>query len=39
MRVNSYSTAGVVEQKDVVNSGVGDRKKRNLRPEVHSTAS
>jgi hypothetical protein len=38
MRVHSYSTCtvGVVEQKDMVNSGVGDRKKRNLRPEVYS---
>ena len=36
MRVNSYSTVGVVEQKDMVNSGAGDRKKRNLRLEVYS---
>ena len=36
MRGNNYSTVGVNEQKDVVNSGVGNRKKRNLRLEVHS---
>jgi hypothetical protein len=36
MRVYSYSTVGVVEQKDMVNSGVRDRKKRNLRLEVYS---
>ena len=33
-RVHSYSAAGVIEQKDVVNSGVrGSRKKMNLRPQ------
>ena len=37
MRVYSYSTVGVVEQKDMVNSGVGGRKKMNLRIEVAST--
>ena len=36
---NSYSTVGVNEQKDVVNSGVRDRKKRNLRLEVYSIVS
>jgi hypothetical protein len=39
VRVYSYSAVGVVEQKDVVNSGVGDRKKRNLRLEVYSTVT
>jgi hypothetical protein len=37
--VYSYSTVGVVEQKDIVNSGVRGRKKMNLRIEVASTAS
>jgi hypothetical protein len=36
MRGNNYSTVGVNEQKDMVNSGVRDRKKRNLRLEVYS---
>ena len=36
---NSYSTVDVNEQKDMVNSGVRDRKKRNLRLEVYSTVS
>ena len=36
---NSYSTVGVNEQKDMVNSGVRDRKKRNLRLEVYSIVS
>jgi hypothetical protein len=39
MRVHSYSTVGVVEQKDMVNSGVRGRKKMNLRIEVASTVS
>ena len=39
MRVNSYSTVGVIEQKDMVNSGVRGRKKMNLRIEVASTVS
>jgi hypothetical protein len=39
MRVYSYSTVGVVEQKDMVNSGVRGRKKMNLRIEVASTVS
>ena len=40
MRVNSYSsTVGVIEQKDMVNSGVRGRKKINLRPEVYSKVS
>jgi hypothetical protein len=36
-----YSTAVVIEQKDVVNSGVGGTKDRNLRTEVdwYSTLS
>jgi hypothetical protein len=32
-------TVDVNEQKDMVNSGVRDRKKRNLRPEVYSKVS
>ena len=36
---NSYSTVDVNEQKDMVNSGVRDRKKRNLRLEVYSIVS
>ena len=36
---NSYSTVGVNEQKDMVNSGVRDRKKGNLRLEVYSIVS
>jgi hypothetical protein len=39
MRVYSYSTVGVIEQKDMVNSGVRGRKKMNLRIEVSSTVS
>jgi hypothetical protein len=41
MRVHSYSysTVGVIEQKDMVNSGVGGRKKMDLRTEVSSTVS
>jgi hypothetical protein len=39
MRGNNYSTVGVNEQKDMVNSGVRDREKRNLRPEVYSKVS
>jgi hypothetical protein len=39
MRRNNYSAVGMNEQKDMVNSGVGDRKKRNLRPEVYSKVS
>ena len=39
MRVNSYSTVGVIEQKDMVNSGVRGRKKMDLRPEVYSKVS
>jgi hypothetical protein len=41
MRGNNYSTVGVNEQKDMVNSGVRDRnrKKRNPRPEVYSKVS
>ena len=34
MRVRSYSTVGVVEQKDMVNSGVRGTKDKNLRTEV-----
>jgi hypothetical protein len=39
MRGNNYSEVVVNEQKDVVNSGARDRKKRNLRLEVHSKVS
>jgi hypothetical protein len=34
MSVSSYSKVDAVEQKDVVNSGVGGTKDRNLRTEV-----
>ena len=34
MRGNNYSTVGVNEQKDMVNSGVRGKKERNLRTEV-----
>jgi hypothetical protein len=34
MRVRSYRTVGVVEQKDMVNSGVRGTKDKNLRIEV-----
>ena len=34
MRVNSYSTVDVIEQKDMVNSGVRGTKDKNLRTEV-----
>ena len=34
MRVNSYSAVGVIEQKGMVNSGVGSTKDKNLRTEV-----
>ena len=34
-----YSVVGMIEQKDMVNSGVRGRKKRNLRTEVSSAVS
>jgi hypothetical protein len=34
VRVNSYSIVGVIEQKDVVNSGVGGAKGKGVRTEV-----
>jgi len=36
---NNYSTVGVIEQKDMVNSGVRGRNKVNLRLEVYSKVS
>ena len=39
MRGNNYSTVGVNEQKDMVNSGVRGRNKVNLRLEVYSKVS
>jgi hypothetical protein len=33
MRVSSYSKAGAVEQRDMVNSGAGDTKDRDLRQD------
>jgi hypothetical protein len=35
VRGNNYSTVGVNEQKDMVNSGARGRKKVNLRNEVY----